>query len=236
MAKNGTPRSSPTWKTGTMWSWWSAAAARPSRRKRRRADSLAARPGRITLRATGRSSAGSCAWKTTPIPPQPRTLRMRYSPNRPSSPGPAGGARKSNNSRPASVASPCGGIVSDSTVGGPSLSPSSAAGSHGSSAGGPARRRSSISPSREGSARASPSAAPRTAADNQSSGSRERRERRAAVAPAEMVVERFGVRQGDAAGEQSAEGRAVRARHPCGHGPLLPFGHGEVRPATSPKE
>ena len=58
-----------------MWSWLTAAAARASRAKRRRAVALVASWAAITLMATTRCSFSSKARSTTPMPPRPMTSR-----------------------------------------------------------------------------------------------------------------------------------------------------------------
>ncbi len=93
MARNGTPRSSPTWKMAATWSCSTAAWARASRRNRAFAVGLAANSGSITLSASRRRRAGSSALNTAPIPPAPMAARTRYGPSRPISSGCCGGAR-----------------------------------------------------------------------------------------------------------------------------------------------
>ena len=61
MARNMLPSSSPWSNTATTWGWLSRAAERASRRNRLTNVSSAASPGRITFRATSRSSRVSRA-------------------------------------------------------------------------------------------------------------------------------------------------------------------------------
>ena len=81
MAMKWVPLASSASNRMTTFGWLSWAMARASRWKRERISGRAASTcGRITLRATTRSSFGWMALNTIPIPPSPSGAWTRYEP------------------------------------------------------------------------------------------------------------------------------------------------------------